>query len=72
MALISNISLLTVEALTGEPNEKEPTFNKEPSPDNDEGETILIGDLCVLKASVVIIYTRYRWKPELKKNENGY
>ena len=36
VALISNIGLLTTEALTGEPNEKDPTFNKEPSPDNDE------------------------------------
>ena len=36
VALISNIGLLTAEALTGEPNEKEPTFNEEPSPDNDE------------------------------------
>ena len=36
MALISNISLLTAEALTGEPNYKEPTFNNEPSPDNYE------------------------------------
>ena len=34
VALISNIGLLTAEALTGEPNEEEPTFNKEPSPDN--------------------------------------
>ena len=36
VALISNIGLLTEEALAGEPNDKEPTFNKEPSPDNDE------------------------------------
>ena len=36
VALISNVGLLTAEALTGEPNEKEPTFNEEPSPDNDE------------------------------------
>ena len=36
MALISNIGLLTAEVLTDEPNEKEPTFNEEPSPDNDE------------------------------------
>ena len=36
MDLISNIYLLTEEALTGEPNEKEPTFNKEPSHVNDE------------------------------------
>ena len=27
---------LTAEALTGEPNHKEPTFNEETSPDNDE------------------------------------
>ena len=36
VSLISNIGLLPAEALTGEPNEKDPTFNKEPSPDNDE------------------------------------
>ena len=36
VALISNIGLLTAEALTGEPNEKEYTFNKELSPDNNE------------------------------------
>ena len=36
VALISNIGLLTSDALTGEPNEKEPIFNKEPSPDIDE------------------------------------
>ena len=35
VALISNIYLLTAESLTGEPNEKEPTFNDEPSPDNE-------------------------------------
>ena len=36
LALISNIGLLTAEALIGEPNEKDPTFNNEPSPDNNE------------------------------------
>ena len=36
VALISNIGLLIEDALTGEPNEKDPTFNKEPSPYNDE------------------------------------
>ena len=36
VSLISNIGLLTSEALTGEPNEKELTFNNEPSTDNDE------------------------------------
>ena len=36
MTLISNIGLLAAEAITGEPNEKEPTFNEEFSPDNDE------------------------------------
>ena len=46
MALISNIGLLTVESLTGEPNNKEPNFDKEPSLINDEVETILIGDFC--------------------------
>ena len=40
MALISNIGLLIEEALNGEQNEKEPTFNKEPSPDNDEVATL--------------------------------
>ena len=34
--LISNIGLLTEEALTGEPNDKEHTFNEEPSPDNEK------------------------------------
>ena len=36
VALISNIGLLKEEALTFEPNKKKSTFNKEPSPDNDE------------------------------------
>ena len=36
MAFISNIGLLTEDALAGEPNEKQPTFNEEPFPDNDE------------------------------------
>ena len=36
LALISNIGLLTEEAITGEPNYKEPTFNEETSPNNDE------------------------------------
>ena len=36
VALISNIDLLTSDALTGELNEKYPTFNDEPSPDNDK------------------------------------
>ena len=40
MDLISNIGLLTAEALTGEPNDKEYTYNKEPSPDNDEVTTL--------------------------------
>ena len=34
--LISNIGLLTSDALTGKPNYNDTTFNKEPSPDNDE------------------------------------
>ena len=51
LALISNIGLLTAEALTGEPNDKEPTFNKETSPDNDEVDTILISDFCVQPTS---------------------
>ena len=36
VALISNIGLLTAEALTIAPNYKDPTFNNEPSPDNDD------------------------------------
>ena len=36
MALISNIGLLTANALTGETNYKEPNFNKEPLPNNYE------------------------------------
>ena len=36
MALISNIGLLTAEALTGEPNNKETVCNEETSPDNGE------------------------------------
>ena len=36
VAVISNIVILIVEALTGETNKKYPTFNKEPSPDNYE------------------------------------
>ena len=36
VVLISNIGLITVETLTDEPNEKKPTFKKEPSSDNDE------------------------------------
>ena len=51
MALISNIGLLTAEELTGEPNEKEPTFNKEHSPGNYEVENILIGDFCIKPTS---------------------
>ena len=43
VALISNIGLPTAEALTGEPNEKDLTFNKETLTDNDEVEKILIG-----------------------------
>ena len=53
MALISNIYLITEEENTCETNEKEPTFNEEPSPDNDEAETILIGDLCVFDKTMV-------------------
>ena len=34
--LVENIGLLAAEAITGEPNDKNHTFNKEPSPDNDE------------------------------------
>ena len=49
MDFISNIGLLPSESLTGEPNDKDPAFNKEPSPDNDEVETILISDLCAFE-----------------------
>ena len=34
VALISNIGLLTEEAVPGEPNDKEPTFDEEISPEN--------------------------------------
>ena len=34
--LISNMGLITAEALTGEPNDKDPTFNEGTSPDNDK------------------------------------
>ena len=51
VVLISNIGLLTAEALTGELNEKYPTFNEEPSPDNYKVETILIGYFCVQPTS---------------------
>ena len=53
MDLISNIGLLPAEELTGEPNDKYLTFNKEPSLDNDESDTILIGDLCVFEIPMV-------------------
>ena len=36
VSVISNIGVPTVKALTSEPNEKEPNFNKEPSPGNDK------------------------------------
>ena len=36
MALISNIGSLIEEALTDEPNDKDPTFNEETSPDDGE------------------------------------
>ena len=42
MALISNIGLLTAYALTGEPKEKDPTFNKEPSPNNGEVSSLVL------------------------------
>ena len=38
MALISNIGLITAEELTGEPNYKEPTFDEETSPDNENAQ----------------------------------
>ena len=49
--LIPNIGLITAYALTGEPNEKDPTFNKEHLTDNDEVDNILIGDSCVQQNS---------------------
>ena len=68
-ALISNIGLLTAKSLTGEPNEKEPTFNEEPSPDNDEVQTIFISYFCVFEK--IMVYRRgllekrckYTWIP---------
>ena len=51
LALISDIGLLTAEAITGEPNEKKPTFNKENLPDNDEVKTILIGNFFIQPTS---------------------
>ena len=53
LAFISNIYLLTAETITGEPNDKESTFNKYPLPDNDYFKTILIGDFCVVDKSMV-------------------
>ena len=47
VALISNVGLLTSEALYSESNEKYSTFNEEPCTINDGVETILIGDFCV-------------------------
>ena len=69
VALISNIGLLIAEALTGKPNEKETTFNEEPSPDDDEFETIFISDFYVFDKTIV--YRRgllgkrhkYTWRP---------
>ena len=46
VALISNVGLLTSEALYSESNEKYSTFNEEPCTINDGVETILIGDFC--------------------------
>ena len=68
--MITNIGLLIEEVLTGEPNEKEPTFNKEPSPDNDEVKNIFIGGLCVFEK--IMVYHRsllgnickYTWIPD--------
>ena len=68
-ALLSNIGLLTAEALTGEPNDIEPIFDEEPLPDNDEVETILIGNFCVFEKSMVyhrgLLEKRrkYMWRP---------
>ena len=69
MALISNIGLPTAEALTVEANYKEPNSNKDPSPDNDEVKTILIGDLCVFEKTMVhhrgVLGNKrkYTWRP---------
>ena len=49
VALISNIGLLKAEALTDKPNEKEPTFNEEPSPDNNEVKIMMIDDFYVFE-----------------------
>ena len=70
MGLISNIGLITAEALLGERNEKEPTFNKVILPDNDEVKTILIGDFCgfynimVYRSSLIEKRCKYMWRPD--------
>ena len=51
--LISNIGLITAEVLTGETNEKKPTFNKEPSHINNEADIILVGDFCDFEKTMV-------------------
>ena len=51
---ISNIGLLIAEVITGEPNYKDPIFNKEPSLDNDEVENILIGDFFVFEKNDIL------------------
>ena len=56
-SLISNIGILAAEAITGEPNEKEPTSNKETLPDNYEVKTILIVYFCVSSMSLQLTLT---------------
>ena len=60
--LISNIGLLTEEAITGEPNEKEHISNKYTSIYNDKVETILIGDFCVFDNNKMVYYMGLFWK----------
>ena len=50
VSLISNIVLLIEEAITGKQNDKDPTFDKEPLPDNDEVTAL---DLTPLKKSAI-------------------
>ena len=49
VTLISNIVLITAESFTGERIKKGPPSNEENLPNNDEVETILIGDFCVFE-----------------------
>ena len=68
--LVSNICLLIADKITDEPNEKGPTFNEEPSPDNDEFDNILVGDFYVFDKTMVYLRVllgnrrRYNWIPD--------